>query len=177
MDCTQTARSIRCPTCRRHPWQINSAPRGRGEKRHELLSGYFAAVTGWIANVGRDLDRLEEQGVRENTLVIFTSDNGMNMGHHGIYGKGNGTFPQNMYDTSVKVPALISRPGHVPEGAVNDDLLSHYDIMPTLLDYLGIDRSGCSGTARPELRPAAERTSRAKTATTSWCLTSTARCA
>ncbi|MCJ7736656.1 MAG: hypothetical protein MUQ10_04990, partial [Anaerolineae bacterium] len=62
-----------------------------------------------------------------------------NMGHHGIYGKGNGTFPLNMFDTSVKVPTLISRPGRVPQGLVCEELLSHYDLMPTLMDYLGID--------------------------------------
>jgi arylsulfatase A-like enzyme len=43
-----------------------------------------------------------------------------------------------MFDTAVKVPTLISRPGHVPQGAVCDALLSHYDLMPTLLDYLGL---------------------------------------
>jgi arylsulfatase A-like enzyme len=123
-----------------HPWQINSAPFGYDEeRRRDILSGYFAAVTAMDANIGRVLDWLEAQGLRENTLVFFTSDNGMNMGHHGIYGKGNGTFPQNMYDTSVKVPALISRPGHVPQGAVEEGLYSHYDYMPTLLDYLGYD--------------------------------------
>jgi len=120
-----------------HPWQINSAPYGYDEvSRRAILSGYFAAVTAMDTNVGRILDRLEAMGLRENTLVLFTSDNGMNMGHHGIYGKGNGTFPLNMYDTSVKVPALISRPGRAPEGEVCEALLSHYDVMPTLLEYL-----------------------------------------
>jgi choline-sulfatase len=127
-----------------HPWQINSAPRGRGEKRHELLSGYFAAVTGLDRGVGQILSKLDELGIRDNTLVVFSSDNGMNMGHHGIWGKGNGTFPQNMYDTSVKVPMLISRPGSVPQGVVSDHLLSHYDIRPTLLEYVG---TGDPGTA------------------------------
>jgi arylsulfatase A-like enzyme len=123
-----------------HPWQINSAPYGTDEEtRRDILSGYFAAVTAMDANLGRLLDWLEAQDLRENTLVFFTSDNGMNMGHHGIYGKGNGTFPQNMYDTSVKVPALFSRPGHLPQGAVEEGLYSHYDWMPTLLDYLGLD--------------------------------------
>jgi arylsulfatase A-like enzyme len=121
-----------------HPWQINSAPRGRGEKRRELLGGYYAAITGLDRGVGQLLARLDALGVREDTLVIFTSDNGMNMGHHGIWGKGNGTFPQNMYDTSVKVPAVVSRPGHVPQGVVDAHLLSHYDLMPTLLDYVGL---------------------------------------
>ena len=128
-----------CPDEPVHPWQMNSAPRGRGEKRRAILKGYFAAVTAMDICVGRILDQLEATGIRDNTLIVFTSDNGMNMGHHGIYGKGNGTFPLNMYDTSVKVPGLISRPGHVPEGVVSDALVSHYDLMPTLLDYLGMD--------------------------------------
>ncbi len=128
-----------CPDVPPHPWQINTAPRGTGEKRRAILKGYFAAVTAMDASIGRILDRLEELGLRENTLVFFCSDNGMNMGHHGIYGKGNGTFPLNMYDTSVKVPAIVSRPGHVPEGLVADQLLSQYDIRPTLLDYLGLE--------------------------------------
>ncbi len=122
-----------------HPWQINSAPRGRGLRRHELLSGYYGAITGVDRGVGLILDRLASMGVLENTLVVFTSDNGMNMGHHGIWGKGNGTFPQNMYDTSVKVPMLMAMPGRLPEGCVDDHLLSHYDLMPTLLDYLGLE--------------------------------------
>jgi arylsulfatase A-like enzyme len=91
------------------------------------------------AQVGRFLDWLETNGLRENTLIVFTSDNGMNMGHHGIYGKGNGTFPLNMFDTAVKVPTLISLPGCVPENQVCEDLLSHYDLMPTLLEYLGLE--------------------------------------
>jgi arylsulfatase A-like enzyme len=109
------------------------------EERKETLSGYFAAMTAMDANVGRLLDWLEANGLRENTLIAFTSDNGMNMGHHGIYGKGNGTFPPNMFDTSVKVPMLFSRPGHIPEGEVISSLHSHYDIMPTVLDYLNIE--------------------------------------
>jgi choline-sulfatase len=123
-----------------HPWQINSAPFGRTPtRRRELLSGYFTAVTAMDHNLGRLLDWLEAHSLSENTLIIFTSDNGMNMGHHGIYGKGNGTFPQNMYDTSVKVPAIMSHPSQIKAQLVSDVLLSHYDLMPTLLEYLGLE--------------------------------------
>ena len=107
------------------------------ERRRQNLAGYFAAIEGMDRNVGRLLDWLEEQNLRSNTLVVFMSDNGMNMGHHGLYGKGNATWPQNMFDTSVKVPCLISRPGHVPENQVNTDLLSQYDWLPTLMEYTG----------------------------------------
>ncbi len=127
------------PRLSMHPWQISSAPFGSDEAtRRAILSGYFAAVTAMDTNVGRLMDWLEDHGLREDTLIIFSGDNGMNLGHHGIYGKGNGTFPMNLYDTSVKVPVLVSHPGGVPQGAVNCDLLSHYDVMPTLLDYLGL---------------------------------------
>lgn len=107
------------------------------ERRKHQLAGYFAAIEGMDRNVGRMLDWLEEHDLRSNTLVVFMSDNGMNMGHHGLYGKGNATWPQNMFDTSVKVPCLISRPGHVPENQVNTDLLSQYDWLPTLMEYIG----------------------------------------
>jgi choline-sulfatase len=124
-----------------HPRQINSAPRGTGERRRELLTGYYAAISGVDRGVGQILDWLEARGLREDTLIIFTSDNGMNMGHHGCWGKGNATFPQNMWDTSVKVPAIFSQPGCVPQGTVSSDLLSHYDLFPTLLDLLGLGHS------------------------------------
>lgn len=109
------------------------------EKRRTYLSGYFSAVTVMDANIGRLLDRLESMGVRERTLVVFMSDNGMNMGHHGVHGKGNATTPLNMFEESVKVPCIISHPGRIPEGVVCSELLSQYDFMPTLLDYVGIE--------------------------------------
>jgi len=128
-----------CPVEPEHPWALkNSVPSGVRENRREQLKGYFAAVTAMDANVGRILDKLDAMGIRENTLVFFTSDNGYNCGHHGVWGKGNGTFPLNMYDTSVKVPTIIAHPGSIPEGVVCDELLSHYDVMPTLLEYLGL---------------------------------------
>ncbi|MBD3243369.1 MAG: sulfatase-like hydrolase/transferase, partial [Chitinivibrionales bacterium] len=128
------------PELPRHPWgrsfkEFFADP----AKRREMLSGYFAATTAMDGGVGRLLDWLEQHNLRDDTLVVFMSDNGMNMGHHGICGKGNGTYPQNMYDTSVKVPCLMSRPGHLPQGTVSRELYSQYDFMPTLLDYLGID--------------------------------------
>ena len=119
-----------------------------GEDRKNLLSGYFAAITAMDSNIGRLIDWLEANDLRESTLIIFTSDNGMNMGHHGIWGKGNGTYPPNMFDTSVKVPTLLSMPGRISTGEVLSDLLSHYDLMPTILEF-----AGASPSEKPEDRP------------------------
>ncbi len=121
-----------------NPNSIPTAPQGEGEERKRLLRGYYAAITAMDAGVGRILDKLEELGEAENTLVIFTGDNGMNMGHHGIWGKGNGTFPFNLYDTAVKVPFIASWPGRIPEGRVAESMCSHYDIIQTLNELLGL---------------------------------------
>lgn len=103
------------------------------------LRAYCAAVTGMDRGIGRLMDRLDAHGLRGSTLVVFLSDNGFSAGHHGIWGKGNGTWPPNMYDTAVKVPGIVSQPGRVRQGVVVDDLVSIYDFRPTLLDWAGVD--------------------------------------
>jgi arylsulfatase A-like enzyme len=129
-----------CPQEPPHPWSAHGNPAtDEGHRRpRESLVGYFASMTAMDAGIGRVVDTLERLGLEGSTLVIFMSDNGMNCGHHGIWGKGNGTRPQNMYDSSVKVPCLFAQPGRIAP-SVRDDLLSAYDFFPTLLDYLGID--------------------------------------
>ena len=140
-----------CPVREPHPWAIFStasdAPTRENVRRpQESLTGYYAAVTGVDQSVGRLMTRLRELGADDNTLVIFTSDNGFNCGHHGIWGKGNGTFPLNMYDTSVKVPLVMWHPGRIAAGMTVRSMVSAYDFMPTLLEYLGLEVS-----PRPEL--------------------------
>lgn len=102
------------------------------DARRRKLAGYFAAVTAMDRGIGRIL-----RSLRDDTLILFTSDNGMNMGHHGIYGKGNGTYPQNLFETSVRVPGILAWPGRVPPGTLTG-LYSHYDVMPTLLGIAGV---------------------------------------
>jgi arylsulfatase A-like enzyme len=126
-----------CPQERTYPDAIELTAEVQKNPR-ENLKGYFAAVTAMDANVGRILDKLEALNLRESTLVIYLSDNGFNCGQHGFWGKGNGTFPLNMYDESIKVPAIMSQPGRIPQGVVCDELVSAYDFMPTLLEYAGL---------------------------------------
>ncbi|MFE5242353.1 MULTISPECIES: sulfatase-like hydrolase/transferase [unclassified Streptomyces] len=133
-----------CPQSPPHPWQPldeHGAPVGGEPDTRQALIGYFAATTAMDAAIGRVLDRLDTLGLTASTLVVFTSDNGFNAGHHGIWGKGNGTFPQNMYDSSVMVPYLMAQPGRIPAGAHSDALLSQYDVLPTLVEYLGLDHT------------------------------------
>jgi arylsulfatase A-like enzyme len=88
--------------------------------------------------VGRILARLEELGLRGDTLVVFTADQGWNAGHHGVWGKGNGTWPFNMYEESIRVPLIWNQPGRIPGGQVLKPMVSAYDFFPTILEYLGV---------------------------------------
>ena len=137
-----------CPQEPMHPWAISLTRNCLGNR--EMLKGYFAAVTAMDLNVGRILDRLEERGLRQDTLIVFTSDNGFSCGHHGFWGKGNGTFPLNMYENSVKVPMIMSHPARLPQNTSASAMMSQYDFMPTLLDYLRIEESR-RGTDEHEL--------------------------
>lgn len=107
-------------------------------RRREILSGYAAAIHGMDRQIGRILDHLERSGMLEDTFILFTSDNGMNMGHHGIYGKGNGTDPINLFETSVRVPGIAVHRGRIAPGRLNG-VYSHYDILPTLLTMAGLE--------------------------------------
>lgn len=135
-DCDFTA----TPDLPLHPNLIQTAPSGTGTERKRLLRGYYAAISAMDYGIGMIIDRVEELNLTEKTLICFTSDNGMNMGHHGIWGKGNGTFPLNLLDTSVKVPFIVSLPGEVRTG-VSNSICSHYDLIHTFNEFLALDET------------------------------------
>ena len=125
-----------CPQLPRHPWQIDFEE-FRGD-RTAMLRGYFAALSAMDEGIGLLLNALEQTKLAENTLVVFSSDNGFNCGHHGIWGKGNGTNPVNLYDSSIKVPFLAWMPGTIPAGKRLKGLYSACDWFPTLLEFAGV---------------------------------------
>ena len=128
------------PDLKRHPDQKETVSSAYNDPiyRRQLLTGYFSAITGMDQQIKRVIEKLKELGEWENTLVIFSGNNGMNMGQHGIWGKGNATYPMNLYDESVKVPLIISGPLVHRSEKVNRNLLSQYDMLPTLMDFVGL---------------------------------------
>ena len=102
------------------------------------LQGYFAAISAMDAGIAELLARLDDAGLRESTVVVFTSDNGFSCGQHGIWGKGNATWPINLWENSVRVPAIVRWPGEVPAGGVIDALAGACDLHPTLLELAGV---------------------------------------
>ncbi len=126
------------PKLPRHPWaSSNIGQLGRREAK----VNYFASCTGIDRGVGRVMETLRELNVHENTLVIFTSDQGYCIGHHGLWGKGNASNPRNAYDTSLRVPMIFHHPDVLPDGKVLDTMVSAYDFLPMLLAYLHLPPS------------------------------------
>ncbi|MCF7847305.1 MAG: sulfatase-like hydrolase/transferase [Kiritimatiellales bacterium] len=123
------------------------------KKVKRMMREYLASTSGVDRNLGRILATLEDLGIAGNTIVIFSSDHGYNMGHNGIFHKGNGkwvtkTFPKktetidpkyrpNMYDNSLKVPLLVKWPGVTRPGMVIDQTVSMLDILPTVAEMAG----------------------------------------
>ena len=96
------------------------------------IKGYYRLVKSVDDNVGRVLDYLDESGLTENTMVIYTSDQGFSLGEHGFYNK------QWMYEKPLHQPLLVRFPGVVEAGQVHDSMTNHVDLAPTLLDYAGL---------------------------------------
>ncbi|MCC6164519.1 MAG: sulfatase-like hydrolase/transferase [Acidobacteria bacterium] len=107
---------------------------------------YYASVHSIDRNIGRLMSALREHGLDDRTIVLFTSDHGYNIGHHGLHTKGNGTWiaggingptMPNMFDTSLR-PPLIVRGAGVRGGRTVDEMVSFVDLYPTLLAMAGV---------------------------------------
>lgn len=114
---------------------------------------YLASVASVDRNVGNLLDELDRLGLTDNTVVVYSSDHGYNMGHNGIWHKGNGHWvltedppatenvPKgqrpNMYDHSIRVPTTVKWPGVISPGTVIEETTTNLDWFPTLVEMAG----------------------------------------
>jgi len=94
---------------------------------------YYAIIDHMDAQIGRILKGLADSGMADETIVIFTSDHGLAVGHHGLLGK------QNMYDHSIRVPFVIAGPG-IPQQRRVDAPIYLQDAMPTALELAGVEK-------------------------------------
>jgi arylsulfatase A-like enzyme len=96
-----------------------------------------AAVTALDDQIPVLIRQLRERRLWENTLVIFCGDNGFLAGRHGLWSKGLASNPINMYDEVMAVPMIWNWPGKIPVQQVRPELVSFYDVMPTLCEIAG----------------------------------------
>ena len=97
-------------------------------KYQRYMRDYLATIRSVDDNVGRVLNYLEENGLSENTLIVYTSDQGFYLGEHGWFDK------RFMYEESFRTPLLMQWKGKIPEGITNDKLVSNLDFAQTFLD-------------------------------------------
>lgn len=102
-------------------------------KYQRYIKDYLRCIASIDDNVGRLLDYLDEEGLADDTIIIYTSDQGFFLGDHGWYDK------RFMYEESLRMPFLIRYPKAVAPGGVNDDMILNVDFPATFLDYAGID--------------------------------------
>jgi arylsulfatase A-like enzyme len=127
VDGAQSSRTY--DPARIHPRQnIPSADEPAARRDLAKLYGMYSAVDDLV---GRQLAEIDRKGAAQDTIVVFTSDSGQQAGSQGLDGD------DVAFEESVRVPLAIRYPRALPQGTVSDLLVSHVDIMPTLLGLCG----------------------------------------
>jgi arylsulfatase A-like enzyme len=112
-------------------------PERREERAHwnyqRYMRDYLQTVEAIDESVGRVLEHLEELGIAEETLIVYTSDQGFFLGDHGWFDK------RLMYDESLQMPMMVRWPGRIPPGTRVAEMLTNVDIAATLLEAAGLD--------------------------------------
>lgn len=101
-------------------------------KYQRYMQDYLGTISSVDDNVGRVLDYLDTSGLAENTVVVYTSDQGFYLGEHGWFDK------RFIYDESFKTPLLIRWPNQIKPGTTNQEMVQNLDFAQTFLDIAGI---------------------------------------
>lgn len=104
------------------------------EREREALAAYYACATFVDAQIGLVLDGLEKAGLAENTIVVFFSDHGFQLGEHGMWSKFS------LFEQSTRVPLIVRLPGAAGNGRVSDAMVELVDVLPTLAEWWGLPR-------------------------------------
>lgn len=128
---------LSAPDAKTHPW-IRKMERNRNyndfvteESRRIVLASYYGCISYLDHNIGTVLDCLDSCGLRDDTLVIYTSDHGDNLGTRRLFGKSN------MYEEASFIPMIVAGPG-IPEQKVSTTPVTLLDVAPTILDATGL---------------------------------------
>ncbi|MBI1926389.1 sulfatase [Candidatus Poribacteria bacterium] len=114
-----------------NPEAITLRPNAEGANR-TAIANYYAHITALDANLGRLMGALDDLGIADDTILVYTSDHGDMLGSHGEVRK------ERPWEESIRVPFLIRWPGKIPAGVSRDTLLSIVDFVPTFLSLCGL---------------------------------------
>lgn len=115
---------------------------GRDRNLERMIQSYYYATISFVDyQIGRILKELEDNGILDETLIVFSSDHGEYLGDYGCYGK------RSMHEPSARVPFLVRQPGVFPANTRIDNPASLVDLLPTFLTAAGVDGAGGDGVA------------------------------
>jgi len=118
-----------------HPWQHHNKAFHNSQIAMERVAAETSGVDDGVRDVVAAIERL---GLTDNTLVVYSSDQGWMGGQNGLWGMGDHTRPIGAHELMMQVPLVFRQPGTIPAGTSSDLLVSNYDVLPTLLGYLGL---------------------------------------
>jgi arylsulfatase A-like enzyme len=102
------------------------------------LRKYAAALTTLDEQIPPLLAKLQQRGVADNTLVVFTSNSGYLLGRHGLWGGATASDPVSMFEEVVRTPLIWTFPSRFPPQTVRNEVVSSYDLMPALCELAGV---------------------------------------
>jgi arylsulfatase A-like enzyme len=117
-----------------HPWQFNNRQYHNNIVSIRRVAAEVSAVDD---GVGAILETLKKHGLDDDTIVVFAGDQGWMGGQNGFFGMGDHTRPIGAHDLMMQVPLIFRHPAGIKPGTSNA-LVSNYDFLPSLLDYLGL---------------------------------------
>jgi arylsulfatase A-like enzyme len=103
----------------------------------DAMRRYAAEVSGVDDGIGEVTRRLRELGLEDDTLLIFTADQGLSGGHNGMWGMGDHSRPLHTFDKTMHIPLIYRWPEHIKPGTRSDLMVSNYDLLRTVLSLLG----------------------------------------
>jgi arylsulfatase A-like enzyme len=113
-----------------------NAPKGKALalwKYQRYMEDYLGVISSVDRNIGRLLDELDQLGLTESTMVVYTSDQGFYLGEHGWFDK------RFMYEESFRTPLIVRYPGVIKAGTTDDHLVQNIDFAPTILELAGLE--------------------------------------
>ncbi len=127
-----------------HPWLVQNRP---FIGNPVSMRGYAAAVSAVDDGVGAILAALEAHGKAQDTLVIFTADQGLCGGHHGMWGMGDHSRPIHTFEETMHIPLIFRQPARIPAAQVFGGRTCNYDFLPSVLQHLDIEPDWPEGHA------------------------------
>jgi arylsulfatase A-like enzyme len=121
-----------------HPWLRTNR---EFVNNTDAMRRYAAEISGIDDGVGRIMDTLKRLGLDSNTLVIFTADQGLSGGHHGMWGMADHSRPLHTFNETLHTPLIWRFPKWIAGGERLDIMVSNYDLFPTLLNFMGVENT------------------------------------